>query len=183
MYSKKDYMDYFLNMDDLEQLTMQQIVQLFITCIRNDSFKMGLQLYCRYLRNQDITLEIMHRLTMSIRDSTKFLEIKLFFIHQHFEILDVESLNKLIDVLLIVMRRHNYGMNPILSSYNTVKVSLLIYKVTYRVEKMNIYSLITKCQLVNRYIQDSLNNYLYLTNNIGQLYKFMLEPILDLKKE
>jgi hypothetical protein len=45
---------------------------------------------------------------------------------------------------------------------------------------MKIYSLITKCQLINKYILKSLDEYLRLQSNISQLYKFMLEPVLDL---
>jgi len=58
-------------------------------------------------------------------------------------------------------------LNPIINSYNTVKVTLLIYKITFRIEQMNIYALITKCQLINKYVEDSLNNYLHLQSNIG----------------
>ena len=181
MYSKKDYMDYFLNIEDLSSLTHNQIIELFQTCIKYDSFKLALQLYFKYLRAQDINKDIMYRLTLSIRESCTFLEIKLFFIHENFDELGVEAMNFLIDVLLQVVKRHNYHLNPIISSYNTIKVSLLIFKVTFRVEQLNIYSLITKCQLLNKYMEDSLTEYLQMQTNIGQLYKFMMEPILNLK--
>jgi len=70
-------------------------------------------------------------------------------------------MNGLIDILLIVLKRLKYHTNPMLSCYNPVKVSLLIYKISYRIEKMNIYSLITKCQLINSHIERSLNNLLH----------------------
>mmetsp|Transcript_41398 Transcript_41398/g.63106 ORF Transcript_41398/g.63106 Transcript_41398/m.63106 type:complete len:286 (+) Transcript_41398:1249-2106(+) len=41
MYSKKDYMDNFLEMKDIRQLTKAQIIDLFSTCIRHDAFKLG----------------------------------------------------------------------------------------------------------------------------------------------
>ena len=105
MYSKKDYMDYFLEMKDIQSLTHKQIIHLFQTCIKYDAFKLGLQLYCRFMKSWDMTPDMLYRLTISIRDSCKFLEIKLFFIHQHFEILDVKAMNFLIEVLLLVFRR------------------------------------------------------------------------------
>jgi len=42
MYSKKDYMDYFLEMKDVDKLNTKQIVNLFVTCIKSDAFKLGL---------------------------------------------------------------------------------------------------------------------------------------------
>ena len=74
-------------------------------CIKYDSFKLSLQLYCRYMKGSDISKEIMHRLSLSIRDSCKFIEIKLFYIHEHFDTLDVEGLNYLMDVLILVVGR------------------------------------------------------------------------------
>ena len=133
MYSKKDYMNYFLKMKDIESLNYQQIMDLFLTCIRHDSFKLGLQLYCRFLKGPDITPEVMHRLTQSIKDSPKYLEIKLFFIHEHFSLLDVEAMNLLIDTVMGVLKRRNYAYNPILSCYNPVKVALLVYLISYRI--------------------------------------------------
>ena len=47
---------------------------------------------------------------------------------------------------------------------------------------MNIYSLITKCQLINNLIERSLKSFLDQQTNIGQLHMFMLEPLLDLKQ-
>ena len=36
-----------------------------------------------------------------------------------------------------------------LSQYNTIKVALLIYRVSWKIEKRKIYSLISKCSLIN----------------------------------
>jgi len=130
-----------------------------------------------------MTPEIMQKVITCTKESVKFLEIKLFFLHEHFDVLDVEAMNRLLDVFIEVFQRPAYHMNPLVNCYNTVKVSLLVFKVTYRIEKMNIYALITKCQLLNRYLEDSLNGFLHLQSNVGQLNNFMLEPILSLKKQ
>jgi len=105
MYSKKDYMDNFLEMDDINKLTKAQIIDLFTVCIRHDSFKLGYQLYCRNLAGPDITGEIMRKINQSLRDTMKFTEFKLFFVHEHFSVFDVEGLSSLIDTLLIVLNR------------------------------------------------------------------------------
>ena len=41
MYSKKDFMDFFMKVS-VEALSQKQIVELFVTCIKFDSFKMGM---------------------------------------------------------------------------------------------------------------------------------------------
>mmetsp|Transcript_41399 Transcript_41399/g.63111 ORF Transcript_41399/g.63111 Transcript_41399/m.63111 type:complete len:329 (+) Transcript_41399:1432-2418(+) len=145
MYSKKDYMDNFLRMDDIHKLSKAQIIDLFTICIRHDAFKLGFQLYCRFLKGPDINRAILRTLTISLRDSIKFMEIKLFFIHEHFDTFDVEGLSKLVDILLLTLKRTRYHLIPVLSCYNPVKVALMIYKVSYRIEQLKIYSLITKC--------------------------------------
>lgn len=109
-----------------------------------------------------------------------FHEIKLFFIHEHFEVMDVQQMNQLIEIFLSLFHRSEYRNNPVLSCYNTVKYALLVFRVSWRIERMKIYSLITKCQLINKYILQSLDDYLRFQSNIAQLYKFMLEPVLDL---
>ena len=68
-------------------------------------------------------------------------------------------------------------MNPMLCQYNTIKYSLLIYRISWKIERKRIYSLITKCSSLEHYIQDSLSLYLERQHHISQLYKFMTEPI------
>ena len=58
----------------------------------------------------------------------------------------------LIDICLEILNRKDYKFNPILSQYNTVKYSLLIFRISWKIEQKNIYSLITKCQLMNNYV-------------------------------
>lgn len=144
MYSKKDFMDYFLDVN-VDALTHRQLVDLFQTCIKHDSFKLAFQIYCRYIKPTDITQEIINKIMNSLKDSVKFHEIKMFFIHEHFDVMDVEQLNQLVEIFLLVFKRSEYKYNPMLSQYNTVKYALLVFRVSWRIEKMKVYSLITKC--------------------------------------
>ena len=59
-------------------------------------------------------------------------------------------------------------------------MALLIYRICWKIEKRQIYSLITKCTLLQNYIIKSLCVYFEKQNNIMTLYKFMLEPILHM---
>ena len=70
-----------------------------------------------------------------------------------------------------------------LSQYNTVKYSLLIYRISWRIKQKKIYSLITKCQLLNNYIIKGISNYLNRQSHIAQLYRFMREPIINLTEK
>lgn len=70
-----------------------------------------------------------------------------------------------------------------LSQYNTIKYALLIYRISWKIDKKRIYSLITKCSVLNKYIMDSLTNYLSKQQHISQLYKFMREPIFHMTEK
>ena len=71
-------------------------------------------------------------------------------------------------------------LNPIINTFNTIKLALLIYRICWKIEKKQIYSLITKCSLLQSYLITSLSNYFEKQNNILVLYKFMSEPILHM---
>ena len=51
MYCKEDYYDEFIQTKKTE-ISHEQFVTLFITCIRNDSFKIGMLIYTIYLNIQ-----------------------------------------------------------------------------------------------------------------------------------
>jgi len=155
MYSKNDFLKHFYDVN-VDSLSYDQIVSLFHICIRHDSYKIGLLIYLKHIKQHDITSDLIKRVISSMKNSNQFHEIKLFFIHHHLEVLSVEDLNTLVDVILELLLSRDYKLNPILSQYNTIKVALLIFKISWRIEQMNIYSLITKCQLINKYIQKSL---------------------------
>lgn len=84
----------------------------------------------------------------SIRDSVKFHEIKLFFIHEHFKILSIYQLNQIVDIYQMILTRNDVKSNPVISQFNTIKIVLLIYRICWKIEQKQIYSLITKCNLL-----------------------------------
>lgn len=86
--------------------------------------------------------------------------MKLFFIHEHFDLLSIEQMNQLVDIYMEILHRKDFKYNPMLSQFNTIKYSLLIYRISWKIEQKKIYSLITKCSLLNKYIYTSLAAYL-----------------------
>ena len=71
-------------------------------------------------------------------------------------------------------------MNPMISQFNTIKITLLIYRICWKIEERQVYSLITKCSALQSYLIKSLSKYFEMQNNILVLYKFMSEPILHM---
>jgi hypothetical protein len=69
-------------------------------------------------------------------------------------------MNQLVDIYMEILHRTNYKLNPMLSQYNTIKYALLIYRISWKIAQKRIYSLITKCSLLNAYLQKSLEGYL-----------------------
>ena len=56
-------------------------------------------IYTLYLNVQkDIDQKMMDIILMSIKDSTLYHEMKLFFIHEHFHILSIDQMNMLVDI-------------------------------------------------------------------------------------
>lgn len=68
-------------------------------------------------------------------------------------------MNNIIDYYNLVKDLRNPIDNPLISQYNTVKVALLIYRICYRVGQKKIYSLQTKCLMLQKYITESLCKY------------------------
>ena len=79
-----------------------------------------------------------------------------------------------------ILNRSNYKFNPMLSQFNTIKYSLLIYRISWKIAEKKIYSLITKCSLLNNYVHKSLEGYLERQHHISQLYNFMREPVFHM---
>ena len=84
----------------------------------------------------------------TIRDSTLYHEMKLFLIHEHFNILSIEQMNNLVDIYQDILHAKEPKGNPLVSQYNSIKVALLIYRICWKIENKEIYSLITKCQML-----------------------------------
>ena len=57
---------------------------------------------------------------------------------------------------------------------------MLIYRICWKIEQKQIYSLITKCSVLQNYLISSLMKYFEKQINILTLYKFMIEPILHM---
>ena len=93
------------------------------------------------------------------------------------------QLNKLIDTFIDTLMQRDYKNNPMLSQYNTIKYALLLYRICWKIQDKNIYQLITKCQVLNKFIMQGIINYLDNQNHMAQLYKLLREPILDLKEK
>ena len=92
MYCKNDYVGHFLRAD-VSEIDKSQFIELFMTCIKNDSLKIGIQIYLRYMGTNDINSKIMELFILSIRDSCSIHEMKLFFIHEHFDVLSIFQMN------------------------------------------------------------------------------------------
>jgi len=88
MYCKNDYVGHFLR-TDVSEIDHNQFIDLFMTCIKNDSLKIGIQIYLRYMSTNDVSPKIMELFIYSIRDSCSMHEMKLFFIHEHFDVLSI----------------------------------------------------------------------------------------------
>lgn len=57
-------------------------------------------------------------------------------------------MNTLIDIYQEVLYRKDPKMNPMISQFNTIKITLLIYRICWKIEERQIYSLITKCSVL-----------------------------------
>mmetsp|Transcript_31436 Transcript_31436/g.48062 ORF Transcript_31436/g.48062 Transcript_31436/m.48062 type:complete len:130 (+) Transcript_31436:1275-1664(+) len=88
MYCKNDYIAHFLNIN-LEDISHKQIKELFRVCIKHDSFKIGIHIYLRYMDSKDIDRPMMDIFILSLKTSNEFHELKMFFIHQHFDLLSI----------------------------------------------------------------------------------------------
>jgi len=89
MYCKEDYDEQFLGTKK-DNITHKQFVDLFIISLRNDSFKIATIIYLMFLNHgQDIDQKMMDIILSTVRESPRYHEIKLFFIHEHFDILTI----------------------------------------------------------------------------------------------
>lgn len=183
MYARNDYVSHFLKILDPNETSHQQFCDLFMVALKNDAYKTAIQIYLRYLAASDITVEVMDAVIDSLMTSINFHEMKLFFIHAHFDVLTIQQMNNLVEAYLTLVHRKEHRRNPMLSQLNTMKVALLIYRISWKIESRKIYSLITKCTLLNQYIMKSIVKYLQKQQHISQLYKLMREPIFHMTEK
>lgn len=132
MYAKMDYVDYFLVIN-LDSIKRSDFINLFIKAIENDAMKVAMNIYLRFLDYSDITRPIMDIIMSMLRRSERFHEYKLFFIHQHFDILSVEQLNEVIDCFNEIINRKDMKKNPALHQFNIIKYSLQIYRISWKI--------------------------------------------------
>lgn len=183
MYCKEDYVSQFESTIK-DQITHKQMLDLFVICIKNDSFRIAIIIYCLYLNPpQDVDSKVMEVLLGTIRDSQNFHEIKLFLLHQHFDTLSIQQMNNVVDGYTQMQLQSDPKLNPLVCQYNTIKVALLVYRVCWRIEQREIFSMATKCQILQTYIVRSLKLYFEKQNNILTLYKYMSEPILHMHEK
>jgi hypothetical protein len=108
MYCRNDYLAHFMNIN-LEEISHKQIVKMFATCIRYDALKIAMNLYLRYLENSDMDSKMMDIVIQSMNKSVEFHEIKLFFLHQHFDVLTIIQMNDVVDVYLKGLNQRDYA--------------------------------------------------------------------------
>ena len=125
MYCKEDY-DTEFRQTSKEHVSHDQFINLFVICLRNDSFKIALIIYLCYLNPaEDISPRILDILIQSIKESVKFHEIKLFFIHLHFDSLSMLQMTLLLDTYQTLLTgKEEIKQNPIVHQLNTIKVCL-----------------------------------------------------------
>lgn len=141
MYCKEDYDQYFL-LTDKSMINHSQFIYLFEICIKYDSFKVAMLIYtCHIDPAFDFDSNIMETVLASIKNSTRFHEIKLFLIHQHFECMELEQLHRIVSIYLLALKPKEYQKHPVINLFNTVKVSLLICQICWKIKAMGIYTL------------------------------------------
>jgi len=135
MYCKEDY-DVQFQSTKKSEITHKQFIDLFVLCIRNDSFKIAVLIYVLYLNPQvDIDNRILDIIMQSLKESICFHEIKLFFLHEHFDLLTVSQMNQLVDIYQDILSRKDPKQNPMISQFNTIKLTLLIYRICWKIEE------------------------------------------------
>jgi hypothetical protein len=93
-------------------------------------------IYTLYLDVQkDIDEKMMDIILATIKDSTLYHEMKLFLIHEHFDLLSIEQMNLLVDIYQDILHSKEPKGNPLICQYNSIKVSLLIYRICWKIEK------------------------------------------------
>jgi len=105
MYCKEDYDEQF-QATRKDDITHKQFIELFIICLKNDSFKIALLIYTMYISpGDDIDERILDILIQTLRESVHYHEMKLFFIHEHFHHLSMIQMTHIVDIYMEVLNR------------------------------------------------------------------------------
>mmetsp|Transcript_30406 Transcript_30406/g.46575 ORF Transcript_30406/g.46575 Transcript_30406/m.46575 type:complete len:238 (+) Transcript_30406:117-830(+) len=89
MYCKEDYDEPF-KQTPKHEITPKQFVDLFVICLKNDSFKIAMLIYTAYLPSADMNEVMMDIIIQTIKESPKFMEMKIFLLLQHLDVLTIE---------------------------------------------------------------------------------------------
>ena len=90
MYAKEDHDMQFVSTNK-HKISVEQFIDLFVICLKNDSFKIGFLIYTLYLdKDKVMDGKMMELIIKTLRLSVKHHEAKLFFIHQHFDVLSIQ---------------------------------------------------------------------------------------------
>jgi len=134
MYCKEDFHDEFIQTKK-DDIAHDQYIDLFILCLRSDSFQIAILIYTCFLKpTEDIDEKIMDILMNTIKESVKFHEYKLFFLHEHFDTLTIAQMNNLIDIYQDILNIKDPKLNPIINQFNTIKIALLIFRICWKIE-------------------------------------------------
>lgn len=79
--------------------------------------------------------KMMDILMKTIEESCIYHEIKLFILHEHFDVLSIYQMNVLIDVYQDLVNHKDAKLNPMINQYNVIKIALLIYRICWKIEK------------------------------------------------
>ena len=136
MYAKQDHDRQFISTNK-EKISTKQFIDLFVICLKNDSFKIAFLIYTLYLDKEKVMDSyMMDLITYTIKTSVKHHEAKLFFIHQHFKILTIEQLDTIVlNYQALLINRSDYKHHPMVHQYNPIKIALLIYKICWQIQR------------------------------------------------
>lgn len=66
MYAKNDYVNHFIKILDATMITLPQFLELFCHALKNDAYKVAMQIYLRFLTASDIDEKIIDILIESV---------------------------------------------------------------------------------------------------------------------
>ena len=115
MYCKEDF-DSEFKVTKKDDITHAQFVELFVICLKSDSFNIAILIYTIYLNPlEDMDMKMLDVLMSTIKDSVKFHEVKLFYLHEHFNILSIGQMNYLVDIYQELLNVKDPKLNPIIN--------------------------------------------------------------------
>ena len=113
MYCKEDYHEHFMRTDKSD-INHKEFVNLFMQCLKNDSLRTAVLIYNLYINPAvDFDDTVMNILLLRCRFPA-CLEMKLAFIHGHFDQLSIEQMNQLIETFAEITQVKDIKANPMI---------------------------------------------------------------------